>query len=75
METLKELGTGIPLRLGVPRLVWVFGSSILHHIIRDRGTRIKVSASNAIIWPSESYLDHKVKHKVHLFRQSLLPGN
>jgi len=51
METLQKLGAGIPLRMGVLGHVWVFGPSVLHHIIRDTGTRLEVSAPTAFFDP------------------------
>ena len=59
MEALKELGTGIPLRMVFLGHVWIFGPSIIRHIIRDTGTGIEVSTSIFILWISESHLDVK----------------
>jgi hypothetical protein len=55
METVKELGIGIPLYMGVLRHVWVFGPSVLHCIIRDTGAWIEVSTLIITFRPSKSH--------------------
>jgi hypothetical protein len=76
METLQEMGTSIPLRMGVLRHVRVFGPSVLCHIIRDTGAWLEVSTPIFMLWPSEPHLEYiQVKRKAPLFRQSSLLDN